>query len=53
MLVGKRGGLPALQMPELALGIARSAMVHGSLRLERPRFPCSRSLDADAPSAYQ
>lgn len=53
MLVRKRGGLEALQMPGLPLSIARSDLVNASLMLERPRFECYWALDEDAISAYQ
>lgn len=52
-LVNKRGGLEALQMPGLALSIARSDLVYHSLWLAAPRFPSIWTLDADTLAAYQ
>lgn len=52
-LVAKRGGLLAIEMPGLALSIARSDLVYAALWLAKPRFPCFWSLDDATLAAYQ
>lgn len=53
VLVAKRGGSHALQMPGLALSIASADLVYASLRLDKPRFPSFWTLDGRILAAYQ
>ena len=53
MLVGRRGGLDALQMPGLALSIARSDLAYAAFWLTSPRFAYFWSLDDETLAAYE